>query len=496
MPKSLHLSVADQSVARVYIQTLLLFPFPDDSQREAAVQSLERGLQQTLKDLPFFAGTVGPAHPQTGRITLTYPDEIPHAITADIFAYDILPHDDEFPHHYEQLKKDGMPQNVLTGKRFCPKTLRRRAGVPEYAEGIMQCNDGVPALAVQAFFIPGGLVLSTYFHHSVVDGSGKTEFWRQFAANVYHQTHPPPSCETFMHDPASNKTCTAVESIPDQSALRASVDARIRSVDKAPSADAYGVPNYKRTLPVGTPCESKIFSFPAERIRQFRDMLRDEDKVFTEKPMTRCNVLAALIWVHVTRARQARLQQHGYRTTKLGVAVDLRKRINEPLESTYIGNMALMTTATSPISHFSAEQRVTNATIIPAIQHINTSISRVDDTWVQRHLSYFQSLCPITNTEINLKFNTGPDLYITSWLHFGADLAWGIPGTSSPTPDFIRRTHSPSDGGIIIMPRKSGVVNGKEAPYEVLIRLATEDMERLISEEDGLIKKWAGKIVG
>ena len=196
MARTLHLSVADQCVARVYIQTLSLFPFPDDSQRESAVQAIERGLQETLEILPFFAGTVGPADPHTGELSLTYQNEVPHAVTSDIFAYDVIPFSrDGFAYTYERLRKVGMPQSAFTGKRFCPKALRGRPGIPEDAEGIMSCEYGVPALAVQAFFIPGGLVLSVYFHHSVVDGSGMTEFWRHFSAGVYYQTHLRPSCK-------------------------------------------------------------------------------------------------------------------------------------------------------------------------------------------------------------------------------------------------------------------------------------------------------------
>lgn len=136
-----------------------------------------------------------------------------------------------------------------------------------------------------------------------------------------------------------------------------------------------------------------------------------------------------------------------------------------------------------------------SATIVPAIQAVSGAISNATNTWAQRHLAYFQSISRISNTETSLQFNRGPDLYITSWMHFGAEYEWDIPGTTSKSPEYIRRTHNPSDGGIIIMPRRRETSTcGKEAPYEVLIRLASEDMERLVNEEGGLAS-WSDRVV-
>lgn len=476
---TLHLSVLDQNIARVYTQILHIFPFPDGSQSEDATRALETGLQATLSSFPFLAGTIQPADPETGKLSLQYSTDVPNVRTARLFSFSSIPLSKEYPHTYEQLRRDGMPQSAFTGANFCPNVLRNRPGIPKDAEGIMDSKHPVPALAVEAFFIAGGLVLSTYFHHSVCDGSGKNEFWKHFAANVYAQR------------PGRPLPCLG--DIPNQSHLRSQVDSSIPVFEKVPVSDCYGMPDYKKTLPDGVPCTSRLFIISATRIRAVRDDLKKY--VNTVTPLTRCNVLSALIWVHVTRARQARLTKFGYVDTSVGIAVDLRKRLSPPLEPTYMGNMALMAKATESISKFSLEDRVTCATIIPAIKEINRTISSVNNTWVQRHLGYFASNKKITNTEIKLRFHRGPDLYITSWMYFGAEFEWDIPGTASRSPEYIRRTHSPSDGGMIIMPRKRTVrEDGSEAPYEVLIRLASEDMERLLAEEGGLAS-WADRII-
>jgi hypothetical protein len=118
---------------------------------------------------------------------------------------------------------------------------------------------------------------------------------------------------------------------------------------------------------------------------------------------------------------------------------------------------------------------------------------------VQRHLGFFKSIEEITDNECALAFRFGFDIYLSSWMNFGADIKWGIPGTDlnarslQGRPEIIRRTYGPSDGGIQIMPRSCELMDGK-APYEVMVRLATVDMETLLNEKGGLAS-WAERIV-
>jgi trichothecene 3-O-acetyltransferase len=115
-------------------------------------------------------------------------------------------------------------------------------------------------------------------------------------------------------------------------------------------------------------------------------------------------------------------------------------------------------------------------------------------------MAFFKSIQRIRDTECALALRFGPDIYITSWLNFAADLRWGIPGTDLGTtsldgrPEFIRRLYNPSDGGMIFLPRRRKPVNGVEAPFEILVRLAQEDMDRVLSEESGL-KSWADAVI-
>lgn len=143
---------------------------------------------------------------------------------------------------------------------------------------------------------------------------------------------------------------------------------------------------------------------------------------------------------------------------------------------------------------------VTERTVVDTIREIKKTINKVDNDWVLQHLTFFNSIEEIEDTECALGFRFGLDIYITSWMNFGGDIQWGIPGTDlskqglDGRPDYIRRTYGPSDGGMMIMPRRRSLVNGEEAPYEVMVRLATVDMETLLNEPNGL-SSWAEKVI-
>jgi hypothetical protein len=180
--KELHLSVVDQNTVRVYTQLFLIFPFPDRTQVDSAIKALASGLQITLKNFPFLAGTLQLADSKSGKLLLKYPAETPEVLSSGLLKAKVLR---QFPHTYEQLKRDGMPPSAITSEVFCPEELHNFSGIPYDGEGIVDFTKSeAPAMRVQAYFIDGGLVLGIYTHHSVMDFSGMNKFWEHYACNV------------------------------------------------------------------------------------------------------------------------------------------------------------------------------------------------------------------------------------------------------------------------------------------------------------------------
>lgn len=125
---------------------------------------------------------------------------------------------------------------------------------------------------------------------------------------------------------------------------------------RAPSAEAYvdGAYKYQKHLPDGAECSLKYFLINAARIREYREKLK---KHFPEdSPPTICNVVAALLWIYVTRARAHRRGNCGHEPTNIGIATDLRKRMDPPLEETYTGNMAIFSKGTLKVQDVIADK--------------------------------------------------------------------------------------------------------------------------------------------
>ncbi|KAF1975963.1 trichothecene 3-O-acetyltransferas-like protein [Bimuria novae-zelandiae CBS 107.79] len=486
---TLHLSAVDQNVVRVYTQVFLTFPFPNATQRDVAEEALRKGLHATLQNFPFLAGKLSLADDHSGKLVLTYPTKLPDIETSDIFAVE---EDNKF-RSYSSLKEDGMPPDAFLGSRLRPADFTKYPGISADGEGIVNFDNGneAPVMRVQAVFISGGLILSMYVHHAVMDCAGINVFWNCFAENISALT-------SKAHETGSPATDYALR----QLSMRQELNERAAThVDgQLPSAEAYveGVFKYNKSLPEDTECALRIFTIPADRIRNYREHLK---QYLPDPPrLTICNVLAALLWIHVTRARAFRRGNCGDEKSKIGIATDMRKRMNPPLAETYTGNMAIFTTGSLTVKDVTAEAKVTEHTIVPTIREVQKAVGKVDNNWASQHVGFFKSIDPITDNEVGLAFRFGMDIYITSWMNFGADIQWNIPGTDldehslGGRPEFIRRSYGPADGGMMIMPRRRHLVNGEEAPYEVMVRLAEVDMNRLMEEEGGF-REWADRVI-
>jgi|TARA_R110002003_G_scaffold52_11_gene4421 hypothetical protein len=160
--------------------------FPDQNEAEAAIKALAQGLRLTLQRFPFLAGTLSLANRESGRLTLRYPASVSDDDMSKLMRSKQIPYDEKtFPYTYEQLRRDGMPSSAFHAHMFVPDDFADFPGIPAFGEGQVDfTKSDAPAMRVQACFIPGGLVLSMYIHHSILDCSGVTTFWTAFSVNV------------------------------------------------------------------------------------------------------------------------------------------------------------------------------------------------------------------------------------------------------------------------------------------------------------------------
>jgi hypothetical protein len=117
-----------------------------------------------------------------------------------------------------------------------------------------------------------------------------------------------------------------------------------------------------------------------------------------------------------------------------------------------------------------------------AATEISKAISEIDKHWVLKRFSCFS----LVEDPRDLRMTV--NMFLTSWLHYGSQCEWNIPGTNTVFPDAIRKPWSTDEGGNIIMPRRRKTSDGQDtkAPYEVLIQLVDKDMATMEAEKGGL----------
>jgi hypothetical protein len=143
------------------------------------------------------------------------------------------------------------------------------------------------------------------------------------------------------------------------------------TADQRPMADGYTRDPYiyDKTLPDDAPVTAQHMVIPAAKVRNYRERLKHHFD--GDAPPSICNILAALLWIHVTRARASRIGVCGcattsggggtgdceHKRTQIGIATDLRKRRDPQLSSEYMGNGALFSKGTLSIADITNEAR-------------------------------------------------------------------------------------------------------------------------------------------
>lgn len=182
--ETLDLTRLDHAVLRVYVRQLLIFPFPDAILREEAGVVLAAGLLATFKQFPFLAGTVEQTDSTIGALVVRYPKTIELKLVSKLLTTNVL---DEAELNYECLANAGIPPVGLPADDLCPFAMRSHPGIDDkYAEVLTTFEKGqpVPVFAAQMNFIAGGLILSAYTHHSVVDGTGIAKIYQVWSENT------------------------------------------------------------------------------------------------------------------------------------------------------------------------------------------------------------------------------------------------------------------------------------------------------------------------
>ncbi|KAF3049036.1 hypothetical protein E8E11_007911 [Didymella keratinophila] len=479
--ETLDLTRLDQAVLRVYVRQLLIFPFPDAVLREEAGAALAAGLLATFKQFPFLAGTVEQMDSTIGALTVRYPKTVDSELVSRLLTTNAL---DGAELAYESLIDAGIPPIRLPANDLCPFAMRSHPGIDDpYAEVLttFKKKHPIPVFAAQMNFIPGGLILSAYTHHAVIDGTGIAKIYQVWSENTRRNGTGAAMLEQISALTLNNAR-HALDTLTEDAPTAKELPEFCFPGDSRPPS--------LRDLPVKL--SAKLLVFSTSKISALAASLSD----ITGQHISNFTALASFVWCQATNARRAAIEAKGIRKTTLGIATDHRRRVGSLLPNDYIGNVANAMVVSVPLSLIPTTESMDAEGIAPVALALSNALAGVDLDWFRSRLLELSKQKNPSKLMMKCHTMNGPDIFITSWQHIGADEGWAIPGTAKAgdgkwgcKPTAIRKPHNLWEGGMQILPRR----RGDEAPYEIPLCLEEGDMERVLcSLQEG---NWVERVV-
>jgi hypothetical protein len=469
--KEHYLSFLDQQPhIRNFGRTLTIFPFTDVRRPPLAFDTLRKGLASTFEHSPHLAGTLSVPDATTGQLRLEYPRHIDvHHEAKRVFndSFDVAT---EASFAYSALSAVHFEPSLFPAEVFCPKLLANHPGLDAgdpYAMGRTSFANGValPVMAAQVTFIPGGLVISLWMHHSVSDGLGASKLYEMWSRDVRERRVGRFATAIQEGDKGPDvgpdnklEIARALDNLARTSTLEPQISAQ-----EPTTATLHGLPY---------DVNAALFRFTHSTIVNLSVQLSS----LTQIRISAFAALAALLWAHAIRARRI---PPAFPTSTLAVVVDLRSRLGAPFtDPNYTENCVLCAKPTCDIpSSLPTIGPLTAADIAPLASIISTSLTGYTADVIKARLATLikSTTSPPAIDCQDLRFANGPDLYITDWRRLGLDNEWDIPGTGSSKPVAIRRACWKGEGGIVVLPRRKG----EDADWEAMVSLEEGDLARL-----------------
>ncbi|KAF6820052.1 hypothetical protein CPLU01_12880 [Colletotrichum plurivorum] len=458
------LSPLDQIAPRTYIRLVYIFSWKKKGYNDSgpAVAHLKERFRIALTRWPFLAGQIRPAREGNNRIELVYPRDnggLDFSDRPDLFVHELVPWiggQNYWFHITCKFVARDMEQDVLSlspedpgpGESCPPITLK----ISEQADE----RNG-----------PGGLFVCFSAHHGIFDNSFIRTFIEFFANGELGNTS--------FHQDMIERPSMDPHILTDISSYKfAEYD----------FSDAV-VPPPRNFRPGG-----EVFKIVDAHLRLIH--------AYTERQLvarygedggrvSKMEVLCAIFWIYITRARYGHLLSPGEETAFTFVICG-RRWLDPEFPRAAWGNVSARTVARTtvadlvrplpngklPIDPEKVQEAIANATLLIRLA---LNMQARDRDLIPARMALASGLRdPAAEAEEALRRAIRPDhsgLHCNVWMDLGAELDFGIPGTNG-TPDWIRETFSPKEGIMNIMPR-----HGRGgADWEISLALRASDLKR------------------
>ena len=452
------LSALDQLQPRTY--TSLVLSFPVSAERlTSATSHFRQGLERTVVDIPFLASDVVAASTRPGEVELRPRSARQSAL---FNVKDLTAAGSGWKHSYRELHSAYIPMSELDGNVLAPAGMVR--------------EEEAAAMAAQLNIIDGGCLLCVCVHRSVMDSTGVATCLRLWA-----------------------RRCRELQGAPEIQPGAAELEAR--SLDRRPlfggeaKAEVTKHPAYKITQ---APPGSKAFSDEAGRqstlstsstaVAMFgidmdtligfkHDMLEHLAEHGSDGAwVSSHDVLCAILWHAITAARSSSDIDESSSTagsSRLGMAVEARTKLEPPLPTTYLGNASLYGTTARALSGLEESSLSSLAETALAVRRLYTS---VDDAHIRSLIRLADHAPDPRAIQPKLESSLDKDLEISSMMELDVyDYEWGGFGGDGKV-DYLRMPGAVCEGRCIILPRLA------DGAVEVVVGLKPAQMDRLKRE--------------
>lgn len=439
-PKSevISLPVPDQFMLRKYMNFIFCFRLDLEANPQKVYSELRCGLSNALVEFPFLAGRIVKHDAARDRIQIN------------------LSFDDGVVFKYNDLTSSNIPSFLdfhdLEQAHFPPSKLDPSLSP---ADQMLSTGSNYPALLVQANFIKGGLLLAICPHHSTSDAVGWTGFIKSWAkhtaaASTGSKIEPHQSLEILDRSPL----------------FQINNDIALEHYEKLVKVDDLTKNMTRKTTLSNT--VNCFWYFSPERLRALKAASQTTSTAGSR--ISTNDALCALLWRHMTRARQ--LETSVYEITTFAIPCNIRERLSPKINPDYVGNAVVQAHSSYPIQELCSTAPNGLNLVASAIRK---AIDRVDEPMVRNIYGIFDSLPTIGSVRYNLDLSPGPDFFVTTLVDYdwySAD--WG---NQMGRLVRLRYTFLYWVGGVVVQPRL------RDGGIEVFMVLEPEILERLRLDE-------------
>ncbi|KAK1992891.1 hypothetical protein LX36DRAFT_731295 [Colletotrichum falcatum] len=477
----------DQIAPRIYVRSIFIFDTDASFEVGTALGHITNRFHASLLRWPFLAGQIRPASAPSriNELELDYRldrDSADPSQRPDLLAYQFCESLGGLT--YEDLKGRGMPPSAMDKDvlSLSPSHPKPGESCPPVTLKVTRVGDG-------------GLILCFATHHAIFDGGFIKTFLEFFGKG--RERIPG---QTFVREHMTRPSMKQYERTSIKNAVFPEYDFATDAA-LASGKDKLAVNTAATAQAVKAVCV--LFKIQNSTLKALhgRALAELRGEHGPDAFVSMVDTLSALVWVHATRARLPRLDPA--ETTSFATAASARPRLRPAFSPDAWGNVYTQTSASASVAELvqlvpgddgpAAAADATPAVIAAAAWRIRQAVGRVSSPgYVPSRIALAASLADPTAEGAAFRRALRPDragLGCSVWVHMGADVDFGIPGTAGGggLPDYVRKTWSAGDGSMNIMQRR-GVTKG-EAPWEVLLALREDDMERICAPTE--LGRWA-----